>query len=205
MTKKLISETDSPDLIDDLVWRLLADGAERAQSPWHTAVLGTVGEGLPRIRTVVLRRVMVERRLLVCHTDRRSPKIGQIDAGAGLAWLFYDPFHKLQVRVSGQGRVLDDDHPLTAQQWERSRTGSRRCYLAPLAPGTPSDIPQSGLPNAPLDDSLTAEQSEAGRVNFAVIACEAATMDVLQLGARGHLRIQLTWSPDGNEAGWVAP
>jgi len=205
MAKKLISESDSLDVIDDLVWRLLADGAERAQSPWHTAVLGTVCGGLPRIRTVVLRRVMAERRLLVCHTDRRSPKVGQIGAAAGLAWLFYDPIHKLQLRVSGQGRVLDDDDPLASEQWARSRVGSRRCYLAPLAPGTPSDIPQSGLPNAPLDDSLTPEQSEAGRVNFAVVACEAATMDILQLGARGHLRIQLTWSPGGNEAGWVAP
>ncbi len=168
-------------------------------------MLGTVWEGQPCLRTVVLRRTIAERRLLFCHTDRRSPKAGQIDAAAGLAWLFYDPVRKLQLRVSGPGRVLDDDDPLTAQQWERSRIGSRRCYLAPLAPGTPSDGPESGLPPAPLNDSMTPQQSEAGRANFAVVAGEAATMDILQLGARGHLRVQLRWIGGGNEAGWVAP
>jgi 3-hydroxyisobutyrate dehydrogenase len=141
----------------------------------------------------------------MCHTDRRSPKAGQIGASAALAWLFYDPVHKLQLRVSGQGRVLDDDDPLTSEQWQRSRVGSRRCYLAPLAPGTPCDVPESGLPRAPLTGSLTREQSEAGRVNFAVVACEASTMDVLQLGAHGHLRLRLQWTAAGSEAGWVAP
>lgn len=205
MTEKLISATDSPGAVGRLVWSLLAEGAERAQSPWHTAVLSTVSDGLPQLRTVVLRRVIGQRRLLMCHTDRRSPKARQIGASAALAWLFYDPVHKLQLRVSGHGRVLDNDDPLTSEQWHRSRVGSRRCYLAPLAPGTPCDVPESGLPRAPLTGSLTREQSEAGRVNFAVVACEASTMDVLQLGAHGHLRLRLRWTAAGSEAGWVAP
>ncbi len=206
MPTRLISKSDSLEEIVGLAWRLLAGGAARAGSPLHTAVLGTRDAAAScAIRTVVLRRVVPERRLLLCHTDRRSPKVDQIANSLALDWLFYDPAHKLQLRLSGPGRVLESNDPLTEQQWRRSRTGSRRCYLAPLAPGTVSNSPESGFPSGFRTRKPDREQSEAGRSNFAVVAGEVTFLDVLQLGARGHLRAQFSWSGESSEATWVAP
>jgi hypothetical protein len=205
MTRKLIAATDGLDSILVLAWKMLEEGAARSSSAMHTGVLATVADTGCAVRTVVLRRVIADQRTIVCHTDRRSPKVSQIAASSALAWLFYDPRHKLQIRVTGTGRVPPDEESITETQWQRSRVGSRRCYLAPSAPGTLCDAVEPGFPASFVDTNPTAAQSEAGRANFAVVECQVDFLDILQLGARGHVRAQFRWSGSAFAGSWVAP
>ncbi len=191
----------------DTAWDMLEAGAASARTAFHTPVLVTVaGDGGPDARTVVLRVADRAQRRLLCHTDARSAKFVQIQADARVAWLFYDPAAKIQLRVAAQAQIhMGDD--VARARWEGSRLSSRRCYLAEHAPGALSDHPTSGLPGEMENSVPTAAQTEPGWSNFAVIESLATSIEWLYLAAKGHRRAAFAWDPACAEfAGhWLVP
>jgi hypothetical protein len=186
-------------------WEMLSRGVTKARDPFHTPVLGTATALGCSLRTVVLRRVIRPQRLLICHTDRRSDKVRQIEANSRVSWLFYHPRQKVQLRLVGPATLHTND-ALADEQWAATSLMSRRCYCAEAGPGTPSPEPISGLPDSLLDRTPTLAESEAGRENFVVVAGRIDYMDWLYLQARGgHRRARFIWGEDGYSATWVAP
>lgn len=196
--------TDERSLTDlnaalDAVWTALDAGARRAKHPFHTPVVATGGADDCDARVVVLRRASPEARELAFHTDARAPKVRLLQRCHTTAWVFYDPAAKVQVRAKGPTTVHIGD-ATAAQAWARTKLMSRRCYLAEVAPSTPADAPTSGLPAALIERSPTAQESEAGFVNFAVCVTTVARLEWLYLAARGHRRAVFTW--DAAAARW---
>ncbi len=191
-------------------WSSLARGALSARHGFHVGQLASVAsDGEPRVRTVVLREVSSEARQLICHTDRRAGKCAELMARPRVGWHFYDARHKLQLRLQGDANVHLDG-PLWRRRWQASAVGSRRCYLAVDAPGTPQAAWDSGFPAALRDRRPEAAESEAGQVNFAVVVCEIDRLEVLWLSAQGHRRLRFTWVPSTEgpgrwDGGWVTP
>ena len=172
---------------------LLARGVADRRHPFHTPVLGTVGdEGQPRLRTLVLRGFDAAERTLRLHTDRRAGKVADILARPRASLLGYDPGQRVQVRVDGHATLHADDAVADAG-WAASRDFSRMCYGIDPAPGQPITTP----PPAPLD-------AEAGRPNFAVIRLRFDRLEWLWLAAAGHQRALFTWE-DGPRATWLVP
>lgn len=187
-----------------MTWIQLVQGAERSTHPFHLGVLATSGTEGPSLRTVVLRAVYPEQRVVLCHTDRRSGKLAEIRADERVAWLFYDAKGKVQLRLRGTAAVRADDN-LTKSQWQRTQLSARRCYLAVHAPGTPIATPSAELA-PPFDTrSPTWAESEQGWEHFAVVACQIEAIDWLHLKARGHQRAQFLWQAAQWQASWVAP
>lgn len=192
---------DNLDAIASDLWARLAAAPGARNSPWHTPVVGTPdGE----LRVMVLRHVDVAGAALRFHTDRRSPKVGSIGPASRLSLLFYDPASKLQLRCSGTGRIACDGRAVDAA-WAASTAASRRCYLAPIGPSSHADAATSGLP--PLFESRlpTLAESEAGRVNFAVLTVRLDRIDWLYLAHDGHRRALFERSGDQWAAGWLIP
>ncbi len=193
-------------------WTLLKKGLEDRRHGFHYPTLATVDpQGEPRARIVVLRRVtdpgsQGKRSIIAAHTDLRSPKAEQLAARHSAAWVFYDPPCRVQVRLSGQTRI-EHDTPLADEQWEEARLMSRRCYLAPGAPGSKVDHQDPNLPLVLTQRDPTLEESEAGRANFAVVVTEVSVMDVLRLRHDGHARARFEWDERGvmSHSGWVLP
>jgi hypothetical protein len=187
----------APGSLDD-VWASVWDGFEQAvashRHPWRLAALATPQ---PDVRNVVLRHADRESLTLCFHTDVRSPKAACVPGP--LAALFYDPFEKVQVRINGHGDWADET--LKRARWESSQLSSRKCYLAPDAPGTPSDVPTPNLPSGLLGREPTAEEAEPGYQNFGTIVLKVATLDWLKLAYSGHVRARFT--QEG--ATWAAP
>jgi hypothetical protein len=157
------------------------------------------------MRKVILREVNPPERLLICHTDRRSPKFRQIQANPRVSWLFYHAQEQVQVRLTGQARLHTDD-PLAAQQWAAKKMKSRQLYCTLESPGTRADAPTSGLPDFLGDRPPTSEESESlGRNNFAVLVCKIDSMDWLRTSSQGHRRAQFEWSEEKLAATWVIP
>lgn len=183
-------ETDRPDHLEDLLqrcWGYLEEGAGSARSPFHTAVLGTVEDGGPRLRTVVLRAADREAGRVLCHTDVRSAKVRQIGDDAPVSWLLYDPERKVQLRLEGRARVHADD-ALADVRWRASAAGSRRCYLVEPGPGAVLDAAGSTLPQGLRERRPEPGETEPGRGNFAVVAGDIELIDWLHLTADGHRR-----------------
>lgn len=194
------------------VWALLHKGVEDRRHGFHYPTVATVDErGEPQARVVVLRRVDDPgvgggRACVMAHTDVRSPKASQVGHRATAAWVFYDSPCRLQVRVWGTARV-EHDTPLADEQWEQTRLMSRRCYLAPGAPGSVVNQQDPNLPLTFTRRDPTHEESEAGRAHFAVLVTEVHSMDVLRLRHDGHARARFSWDASGeqNESAWVLP
>lgn len=190
-----------PDLLD-AVWTQLAAASESSKHGWHLPMIGT-GSEQPHVRTVVLRDVQPGRSL-ACHTDVRSPKVVQLRMAPHASWCFYDHAHRVQVVADGPTQVHTDDAVAEAG-WDRSSLSSRRCYLAPAAPG--SVLEQSG-PNLPphLVGQLPSEEEVAvGRENFAVIQTRVERLDFLFLAFDGNVRAEFVRGENGEFAGrWIA-
>lgn len=188
------------------VWRALETGAQQAKHPFHTPVVATGGANDCDARVVVLRRASPALRELAFHTDARAPKVRLLQTCHTTAWAFYDPAAKVQVRAKGVTAVHIGDET-AAQAWLRTKLMSRRCYLAETAPSTPVDEPTSGLPAALLARSPTAEESEAGFVNFAVCVTTVARLEWLYLAARGHRRAAFVWDAAAErwQGTWLTP
>lgn len=196
-------------LLDDC-WTRLGRAVRDRRHPWRLPVLATIdAAGAPTARTVVLREAGREDAVLACHTDRRSPKVAEIAADPRVAWTFYDPGSKLQVRASGLATVhlAAEDDPIALERWQATSLPSRRCYLAPRTPGAVCDVPSANLPDGLDARNPDLDESEAGRANFAVLRTRIARFDVLTLHASGHERASFEFDRDGaaTRSSWLEP
>ena len=92
------------------------------------------------------------------------------------------------------------------EAWEQSPVTSRRCYLAPRAPGAVCDAPSPNLPDAVRDRRPTEAETLAGRANFALVVTRAIAIDWLYLASEGHQRAKFARDADGLWQGtWVEP
>lgn len=185
------------------VWKHLDLGVLQSKHPFHTAVFGTVADGAPELRVVVLRRFWRRPAMLAFHAHSGSPKIAQIEACPSAAWVFYHPEENFQARITGTARVhIHDD--LADEQWDATSMFARRCYIG-KAPGQTSKKPTHGMPDTITGREPTLEESREGRANFAVISTEIRTVDVMELDVRGHRRSLFEWKDGELEMKWLTP
>ncbi|QQS39627.1 MAG: pyridoxamine 5'-phosphate oxidase family protein [Acidobacteriota bacterium] len=185
------------------VWKHLDLGVLESKHPFHTPVFGTVCDGRPEMRVVVLRRFWRRPPGLAFHAHAGSPKLDQIRANPSATWVFYHPEENFQARIHGIAEIhLDDD--LADEQWFATSLFARRCYIG-KAPSEESKKPTHGLPEAIVDREPTAEESKAGRKNFAVISTKILKVDVMELDVKGHRRSLFDWTSGELETRWLTP
>ncbi|MEM1184462.1 MAG: flavin-binding protein [Planctomycetota bacterium] len=180
-----------PDEIVSEVWTRLVRGKADRKHAFHHPAIATIRGGEPELRTVILRRADPDTWALQAHTDTRAGKVEQLRTHATAAWLFYDPAAKLQIRAAGPTQALTEG-PIVEQAWDATPLYSRRCYLAPHAPGMETEAPNPNLPDEFREFNPDDESSKAGRVNFAVVRTEVTTLEWLSLAATGHTRGRFT-------------
>lgn len=196
----------TPEAIYRRLWMNLTSAAHDSNHGWHWPSLATVdSDNRPQVRTVVLRGADYDSGTLVTYTDRRSRKFQQIQDSPTVSWLFWDAQLRAQLRVETSARLRWDDQ--TADScWEASPLTSRRSYLAPLPSGISSPDPATNLPDHLRDRVPTADESNAGRHNFAVIESTIKSMEWLLLGRQGNLSAGFRILEDGSVDGrWLTP
>lgn len=177
-------------------WGQLVDAVARRRHAFHTLALATVGlDDSPRCRTVVLRGVEVERRVLWFHTDVRSPKFAELRHRPQATLLFYDAAAGLQLRAEA-GVSLHHQDEVSEQRWALSRPSSRLCYSAKAG----SSVRVAEPPAAPTRD-------DNGFAHFACVACRVRRLEWLFLHHAGHRRAEFVYDESGRrvDAGWLAP
>lgn len=169
--------TDENNLLDRL-WTELQRATVDRHHEWRTPVLATTGlDGIPNARTVVLRGANAKACELVFFTDRRSPKVAELQAECKAAFVFWSKRLSWQLRV----RVVTQVHTtgsLVDAAWERiSQSPAAGDYLAPDAPG-----------------SVMSQQAAAPLLahHLAVVTARIEHLDWLELARQGHRRARLT-------------
>ncbi len=187
-------------------WHLLSDGAADPQHDFHTLAMATAHAGLGcTLRTVVLRKVAPETRELWFYTDLRSRKIGEIQDDPRVALLFHSLSDETQLRVQAEAEIHHRD-TLADAAWQELSPRRRRDYLVSGPRGLPWAWATSGLP-AELEGRDPSEvESDAGRLNFAVVVCHIRQIDWLLLTPYGHRRAHFTWNGGGQlQTSWLVP
>lgn len=197
--------TPLPGFHDDLeacraeAWRLLAEGARRNRTGFHTVALATVDEhARPQVRTVVLREADECARTLRFHCDRRTAKAAEIAATGFAALHGYDAASKVQIRASGEARLHTGDAVADAA-WAGSLAMSQVVYG--IAPAPSVVIPAGSGYALPEDEAVIA----AGRANFAAVTVAVETLEFLYLDRRGHRRARWMWEGAGWAGVWLVP
>lgn len=189
------------DLDETLVeaWRLLEEGVTDRHSPCHTPSIATLdAEGLPSLRTVVLRAVDPPTRSLRFHTDARSSKVAEIEAQSRVALHAYHPLRKIQLRLTGLASLHREDDVARAA-WEASRYFSRLCYG--VAPGPGTAIAEAWDWQQGEDGSAEA----ASFAHFCAVVVQIDTLEWLYLAARGHRRARFDWRTGALSETWLVP
>ncbi|MEM1099085.1 MAG: hypothetical protein AAGH92_09880, partial [Planctomycetota bacterium] len=196
-------------------WTELHHATTTAKHGFHLPTLCTTPIGFdpnraaPEARVVVLRSADApdaDERLrgsVAAHTDTRSPKAEQLRQHPYAAWVFYDGPRRLQLRIAGPTELLtfegaDEQRSVVEERWNASTLSSRRCYLAPSAPGSEAQAASPNLPIAFRDKVPKHEaETEPGKANFAVIRTRVAALDVLHLHHAGHRRASFIFNTTG--------
>ena len=110
---------------------------------------------------------------------------------------------KLQLRADTVAEVLTEGPEFEAG-WSRVGRGSRRTYLAPHAPSSPSpEGPSPNLPAELLRHMPDEDELLPGRDVFALVRCRVEALDVLQIRRQGHLRARFLQA--SAQAEWLHP
>lgn len=186
------------------IWKHLDLGVLERSHPFHAPVFGTLNGAGANLRTVVLRRFWRKPPCFAFHTHADAPKVKELEINPNVAWLFYHPKEKIQLRVKGTA-TIHTDNELADEQWLAADFFARRCYVG-SAPSQISKKAVSGLPEDLTDRKPSAEESEQGRANFAVISSTVNSIDCLELNVRGHRRSLFLWNESGElETHWLTP
>lgn len=181
------------------IFARLGRAVKDRRSALHTPVIATRGtDGHIKARVVVLRAFDSDAVTLRFHTDRRGNKITELASDPQIAFAFYDPQARIQIRVEGTASVHHDD-ALADAAWASSQRMSRVCYGVAPAPGV--TIPGPDDFNLPEDDATIA----AGRAHFCAVLCHIECLEYLFLRHAGHRRARFTRTDSGWQGQWLAP
>jgi len=181
----------------ETVLAMLADGVADRTAPANRPALATVGtDGLPQVRTVVLRAFDPASRTLMIHVDIRSGKIQELAAQPQAALHVYDPAREAQFRLACHVKV----HRAGAvheRAWADKPHLSRVHYTVAATPGQPIA--------GPGDAEIAGGSGDAGKENFAVLELEIQGIEWLYIGSRGHRRARFQWDGNAWEGTWLVP
>jgi 3-hydroxyisobutyrate dehydrogenase len=204
VSAKIEPQIATLDEIRDYVWNALERAAHNRHDAFHTAMTGTISEFGCQMRTVILRKVDRHSGTLFFHTDYRSVKIRELEKDHRLSWLFYDADRKVQIRAASTAAVHYQD-AVARERWQASSLSSRRCYLAPSAPGQFTPEMSANVPEAFLRRNPTTAESESGWQNFCAVAARVNFLDWLYLHSSGHQRAQFVSDNGEWQGNWVTP
>jgi pyridoxamine 5'-phosphate oxidase len=164
-------------------------GALDPKHPFRYVNLGTLGNGFPQVRKVVLRELTAEVEFLI-FTDFRSEKVKEIQNSPKVTLHFYHPKKMLQVRVEAKVEIHFQDE-LSERSWKGIPEVRRSEYTGTLPPGKMILSPDLGW--------------DLGEKSFfTVLKISPQRIEALQLSRQGHLRIQFEKSKDW-KGEWLVP
>ena len=145
--------------------------------PFKYFTCGTIANGIPKQRTVVLRAVENNYKLIF-YTDKRSAKVEQLRNNSAISALFYHPDKKLQLIFTGNAKIITDTKALH-NVWTSLSDNAKKDYTTQKAPGSSKE------PNEIVDYL-------SNRNFFCQIEIETERIEYLKLEKPQHQRILFT-------------
>ena len=188
----------------ELIFNMIYRGVREGKDDFHTMVFSNLEDNKVESRCVILRDFNKETKTLVFNTDVRSPKVEAIKQYPNTNCLFYHFKDKTQLRISTYSTVHFNDN-VHESSWKNTAISSRKCYLTKYRPSSLIEIMDDGIPEHLLAKIPTLEESELGKLNFAVIMNKIVSIDWLYLSSKGHKRARYDFTNNSVKKSWLAP
>jgi len=169
-------------MITDVFFKELQDelrqGTTLKGHPFRYCALATLGlEKMPRLRTIVLRKIDASLNLIF-YTDTRSKKVLHIKENNRVSLLFYHPEKLLQIRIEGIATIIKDPNTLKEHR-KNIQESSRKDYTTKTAPGSTISSPDAV---EYLDDTDY----------FCMVNIEPFKIEYLKLKRPNHIRVRFS-------------
>lgn len=182
------NDKDLSSFLDD-AWQHLRRGVADSRSPARYPAFSTVSrDGMPEVRTVVLRSASQSGAIVEVHTDLNTPKVDALRANAKAALMIWLPKPRLQIRLIANVDIVEGN--AAASAWDSVPVRSRVSY------GTRPD------PGQPIEHAFAYEKVP-DRTRFAILRCNVTDIDLVSL-TEPHVRAVYQRS-EGWVGTWVAP
>lgn len=189
---------NTPEEIRAQIWKELVRATRDRHHVWRTPVLATTTpDGMPNARTVVLRKASKDEGngVLEIYTDRRSPKVAELNEQPAACLVFWSSRLKWQLRLRVQVSIQTDG-PYVESLWQTvKQSRAAGDYLGFLQPGEPVSVP---LTETLANTTATDDEPEN---YFAVLTAQVVEIDWLELGLGQHRRARFT----SDRWQWVKP
>jgi hypothetical protein len=167
-------------LLDD-VWDILAQGVRVRFAAAHTPTLATLRNGMPTVRTVVLRAVSRASGMVFVAADRRSGKVQELGIQPACSLHIFDAGRRVQLRIEAHASLhVDDD--IADRQWAalqaQAKAQQRRADAVAAA---------HGIPEVAIDD-VDGLAETGRREDFMAIALHVSAIEWQHIGSRGVRR-----------------
>ena len=186
------------------ILNMINRGVREGKDDFHTMIFSNLQDNKVESRCVIVRDFNEETKTLVFNTDVRSPKVEAIKRNPETSCLFYHFKDKTQLRISTYSTVHVNDN-VHDDSWRKTAISSRKCYLTKYRPSTVIETMDDGIPEHLSAKIPTLEESEFGKINFAVISNKIISIDWLYLSSKGHQRARYNFSDNVVKKSWLAP
>ena len=186
------------------IFNMINRGVGEGKDDFHTMVFSNLQDNKVESRCVILRNFNKETKTLFFNTDVRSPKVEAIKRYPDTSCLFYHFKDKTQLRISTYSTVHVNDS-VHENSWKNTAISSRKCYLTKYRPSSLIESMDDGIPDHLLAKIPTLEESEFGKMNFAVIMNKIVSIDWLYLSSKGHQRARYDFTDNLVKKSWLAP
>ena len=178
---------NTPDNLPQLfqaIWTTLNEACHDREHPWKLPIVSNAvfkcNRTVSEQRIVVLRGCDDAFFRLFFHTDSRSAKYQQLQDNSHLHWLFWDPKHRIQLRVQSLV-TLHHQNERSEKEWEATDPGSLKIYSQVLAPARPLCYPKPPHVLEP-HRHYTREELVAGKPFFVLVEAQVLSLDWLCIG-----------------------
>ena len=177
------------------IWDLLAQGVVNKKSKFHTPTLSTVNGNMINSRTIILRKVDNNTKMLFFYSDSRSRKVLNIIQNNNVTVHLYEPRFKLQVQLYGHAKI-ENNSEKTKNIWSSLNSFSKKNYLSALSPGEKIDS---------LNDLKYNTDNEEAYSNFSLIYFKATKLECLQLSDIKNIRVEFVYTESSNKKYYMVP
>ena len=102
----MVDEFNDLTVMHDYAWTLILRGTVDHKSPARHPTFGTIGlQGMPELRTVVLRQADQKSASLEVHTDLKSAKVKELKSNPNVGIHIWFPKLKLQIRIKAISEI----------------------------------------------------------------------------------------------------
>lgn len=184
------------DQLESMVWGLFCRSVRDDKRGFHYLNVATKDdEGIPTVRTVILRKVSEEDYTLSFHTDARSRKFSHLLANPIFAMHAYDRKSNLQVAIKAKA-FLQHMNKEAEHLYQSLHEGAKALYSKHPAPMTIIDHPGA--------DQAATEGLDRGFNNFVWVDAKIQTMEILHLGRDMHRKMVISQTDELSKY-WVVP